>query len=292
MSLSTRPLAPAFGVEIMGVDIAAPDLDSRFPEIRALFEEHSLLLFRDQSVTDDIQAAFSARFGPVLMATSTNRTGGTAFSRQSNVDPKTGALIPPDDPHHIYMKANRLWHSDGSYRAVPALCSLLSAREVSEEGGATEFASMRAAWETLPDERKAQLEGLIAEHSLMHSRAKVGYEMTPAQQAECAPVRQALVRENPVNGRKSLFVGAHAAHIEGLSAAESEALLTELVDFCTQPQFVYSHRWRVGDLVVYDNRCLLHRATPFDHSRYRRFLQRTTVGGDTPTVPQAVSAAE
>lgn len=287
MALNLRKLHPLYGVEIVGVDVAKPVDDATFGEIRAALDEHSLLLFRGLDMTDERQIAFSERFGPMLRATSNNLTGGTPFSRQSNLDVKTGEFIPAGDKRMRYQKANEQFHSDGSYRVVPALCSLLSGRVVPPEGGATEFATMRGAWAALPEEKRRPLDGLIAVHSLFHSRSLVDPTvMSDAQKAEMPPVRQAVVRANPVNGRKTLFVGAHASHIAGWPVEEGRALLTELLAFCAQPQFVYRHRWREGDLVVYDNRCLLHRGTPYDIARYKRVLQRTTVSDEGPTAPQ------
>lgn len=287
MALETRNLHPLYGVEILGVDVAKPIDDRVFAEIRAALDEHSLLLFRGLDMTDARQIAFSERFGPLLRATSNNPTGGTPFSRQSNLDVKTGDFIPADDRRMRYQKANEQFHSDGSYRVVPALCSLLSGRVVPPEAGATEFTTMRGAWEALSPERQKSLEGLIAEHSLSHSRSQVDPTvMSEEQKKEMPPVRQALVRTNPVNGRKSLFVGAHASHIVGWPVEEGRKLLAELMALCAEPRFVYSHQWREGDLVVYDNRCLLHRATPYDITRHKRILQRTTVSDSGPTAPQ------
>jgi alpha-ketoglutarate-dependent 2,4-dichlorophenoxyacetate dioxygenase len=287
MTLELRNLHPMYGVEVVGVDVARPVDDATFAEIRMALDEHSLLLFRGLDMTDERQIAFSERFGPLLRATSNNLTGGTPFSRQSNLDVKTGEFIPADDRRMRYQKANEGFHSDGSYRVVPALCSLLSGRVVPPEGGATEFTTMRGAWAALPEARRRPLEGLIAVHSLFHSRSLVDPTvMSEAQKEEMPPVRQALVRSNPVNGRKTLFVGAHASHIVGWPVEEGRALLKELLAFCAQPQFVYRHQWREGDLVVYDNRCLLHRATPYDIARYKRVLQRTTVSDSGPTAPQ------
>jgi len=287
MTLKTRKLHPLYGVEILGVDVAKPVGDATFAEIRAALDAHSLLLFRGLDMTDERQIAFSERFGPLLKATSNNPSGGTPFSRQSNLDMKTGEFIPADDKRMRYQKANEQFHSDGSYRVVPALCSLLSGRVVPPEAGATEFTTMRGAWDVLPAEKQRALEGLVAEHSLFHSRSQVDPTvMSEEQKNELPPVRQAVVRTNPVNGRKTLFIGAHASHIVGWPVAEGRALLAELMALCAEPRFIYSHQWREGDLVVYDNRCLLHRATPYDITRHKRILQRTTVSDEGPTAPQ------
>lgn len=287
MALNLRKLHPLYGVEVVGVDVAKPVGDTVFAEIRAALDERSLLLFRGLDMTDERQIAFSERFGPLLRATSNNPGGGTPFSRQSNLDIKSGAFIPADDKRMRYQKANEQFHSDGSYRVVPALCSMLSGRVVPPEGGATEITTMRGAWDALPEAKRRPLEGLVAVHNLYHSRSLVDPTvMNEVQKNETPPVHQAVVRSNPVNGRKTLFIGAHASHIVGWPVEEGRALLNELMAFCAQPQFVYRHEWREGDLLVYDNRCLLHRATPYDIARYKRVLQRTTVSDSGPTAPQ------
>ena len=242
MALQLRKLHPHYGVEILGVDVAKPVDDAVFAEIRAALDEHSLLLFRGLDMTDDRQIAFSERFGPLLKATSNNPSGGTPFSRQSNLDMKTGEFIPAADKRMRYQKANELFHSDGSYRVVPALCSLLSGRVIPPEAGATEFTTMRGAWDALSAKKQASLEGLIAEHSLFHSRSQVDPTvMNDEQKNETPPVRQAVVRANPANGRKTLFVGAHASHIVGWSVDEGRRLIADLMALCAEPQFVYSH---------------------------------------------------
>jgi alpha-ketoglutarate-dependent 2,4-dichlorophenoxyacetate dioxygenase len=286
IALTTRPLHPLFGVEIVGVDLTAPLDDATFAAIRAAFEEHSLLLFRNQALDDAAQIAFSERFGPLETTVKANPAGGTPFARQSNLDIRTGEVIPPDDRRMVYQKANYFWHTDSSFKRVPSLCSLLSARIVPTEGANTEFATMRAAWDELPDQTKRRVEGLVAMHSLQHSRSLVDPDvLTQDERDEVPPVPQTMVRINPVNGRKALFIGAHASHIVGMPLEEGRALLRELTEFATQPRFVYSHRWREGDLLVWDNRALLHRATAYDSTRYKRLMQRTTVAGDAPTVP-------
>ena len=285
MPITITPLTPVLGAEIGGVDLTRPLDGSTFAAIRAAFEEHSVLVFRDQPLDDAQQVAFSERFGPLETTVKANPAAGTYFARQSNLDIDTGEVIPPEDRRMIYQRANFLWHTDSSFKPVPSLCSLLSGRIVPPEGGNTEFASMRAAYDALPEETKRRIEGLVAEHSLVYSRSQVDPTvMTEEQKADVPPARQVLVRTNPVNGRKALFVGAHASHIVGWPVEEGRRLLKELLAFATQPQFCYSHRWRPHDLVLWDNRAVLHRATPYDTVRYKRLMQRTTVAGDAPTV--------
>jgi len=294
MTLSVTPLTPVFAARIDGVDITRPVADAAWAEIRAAFEEHSVLLFRDQPLTDETQVVFSQRFGPLEVTRSMNPAAGTPFARQSNLDIKTGEVIPPDDRRMIYQLANMLWHSDSSFKAVPSLCSLLSARIVPPEGGATEFASARAAYPALADALKRRAATATVVHDFAWSRDQVrpGF-FTAEERAVYPPVRHPLMRANPVNGRPGLFLGAHASHLEGLSLEEGRALLKTLLDHVTQPQFCYRHEWQTGDLIVWDNRCVLHRATPYDTERHRRLMQRTTVSGDPQEqTPSGVAVAD
>lgn len=284
MTIAVEPLHPLFGAEIKGVDIAAGVDAATFGAVRAAFEEYSVLLFRGQRVDDEIQIAFSERFGPLEKTVAANPARGTVFARQSNIDMDSGAIIAKDDRRMKYQAGNYLWHSDSSFKQVPSLCSILSTREVPPEGGNTEFVSTRAAYDLLPDERKAELEGLVVEHSLVYSRGLTGFKLTEKEKAELPTARQILVRANPVNGRKGLMIGAHAARIVGWPEEKGRALLDELLALATRPEACYSHAWRDGDLIVWDNRCCLHRATPYDSTRYRRLMQRTTVAGEGPTV--------
>ena len=290
MTIKVTRLTPAFAARIDGADITRPVDDSTWAEIRAAFDEHSVLLFRGQALDDETQIAFSRRFGPLEVTRSMNPAAGTPFARQSNLDIKTGDVIPPDDRRMVYQLANMLWHSDSSFKPVPSLCSLLSARIVPPEGGATEFASTRCAYPALPDELRRRVKDAVAVHDFSWSRDQVrpGF-FTEKERAEYPPVRHPLVRRNPVNGREALFLGAHASHIVGLPMEDGRALLEKLLEHVTQPQFCYRHEWEVGDLIIWDNRCVLHRATPFDTARYKRLMQRTTVSGDPAEFPPAAT---
>ena len=287
MAITIRKLHPLFCAEIAGVDAAEPIDEASFAEIRAAFEEYSVLVFHDQGLDDASQIAFSRRFGPLETAGKANPASGTPFARQSNLDIATGAVIPSEDRRMIYQKGNYLWHTDSSFKATPSLCSLLSARIVPPEGGNTEFATMRGAYDALPDDTRAKLEGLVAEHSLVYSRGTVSsLALTAEMKAELPGAWQVMVRENPVNRRKAIYAGAHASHVIGWPRDEGRAFISWLNEFATQPQFRYSHRWRQGDLVIWDNRAVLHRATAYDAERHKRLMQRTTVGGDRPTTAQ------
>jgi alpha-ketoglutarate-dependent 2,4-dichlorophenoxyacetate dioxygenase len=281
MAIAAVPLTPCLAARIDGADITRPLDADTWAQIRAALDEHSVLLFRGQRLDDDTQVAFSRRFGALEVTRSMNPAAGTPFARQSNLDIQTGDVIPPDDRRMVYQLANMLWHSDSSFKPVPSLCSLLSARIVPPEGGATEFASTRVAYPSLPEPLRRRVENAIAVHDFGWSRDQIrpGF-FTAEERAVYPPVRHPMVRVNPVNGRKSLFLGAHASYIEGLPIAEGRAVLRDVLEHVTQPRFRYRHEWRAGDLVIWDNRCVLHRATPYDSVRHQRLLQRTTVSGD------------
>jgi alpha-ketoglutarate-dependent 2,4-dichlorophenoxyacetate dioxygenase len=281
MTLTVKQLAAGFAASLGGVDITRPLDDATWAEIRAAFDEHSVLVFHGAALDDEAQIAFSRRFGPLEVTRSMNPAAGTPFARQSNLDIKTGDVIPSDDRRMIYQLANMLWHSDSSFKEVPSLCSLLSARIVPPEGGATEFASARAAWPSLPEPLKRRAENALVVHDFSWSRDQVrpGF-FTDKERGEYPPVRHPLVRTNPVTGEKSLFLGAHASHVVGLPIDDGRAFLEELLAHVTQVQFCYRHAWKEDDLVIWDNRCVLHRATPFDATGHKRFMQRTTVAGN------------
>ncbi|HZO40720.1 MAG TPA: TauD/TfdA family dioxygenase, partial [Methylomirabilota bacterium] len=255
-------LTPVFAARVDGIDITRELDASAWERVRAAFEEHSVLVFRGQALDDERQVTFSRRFGSLEVTRSMNPAAGTPFARQSNLDIKTGDVIPAGDRRMVYQLANMLWHSDSSFKPVPSLCSLLSARIIPAEGGHTEFASGRAAYPSLPEPLRRRAEGAVAVHDFAWSRDQVrpGF-FTEKERAEYPPVRHRVVRANPVNGRKALFLGAHCSFIEGLPLDEGRALIRELQAHVTQPEFCYRHHWQDGDLVIWDNRCVLHRAT-------------------------------
>ncbi len=287
MALTFKKLHPLYGVEIGGVDVTRP-VDARtFGQIRAAFEEHSVVLFRDQPMDDTKQIAFSELFGPLEISGSANPGVGTPFARQSNLDIKSGETIPVDDWRMIYQKANYLWHSDSSFKRVPSLCSLLSGRICPPSGGNTELTCMRAGYRVLPDSLKNKIETLVAEHALSHSRDRVEPGiLSAAQKAELPAVRQGMVRVNPINFRKALYVGAHAGAIEGWNQDDGRGLIDELIERATIEDHRISHAWREGDIIVWDNRAVVHRATAYDTVKHKRLMQRTTVGGNESTLPR------
>ena len=288
MAITIKKLHPLFCAEIGGVDTGAPMDDAIFGEIRAALDAYSMLVFHDQSLDDERQIEFSRRFGPLENSGLANPGKGTPFARQSNLDINTGEVIPNEDRRMIYQKGNYLWHSDSSFKPVPSLCSLLSARIVPPVGGNTEFAIMTAAYDALPDDIKHKLEGLVAEHSLVYSRSTVTPTgaLTGDMKAELPGAWQTMVRVNPVNYRKAIYAGAHASHVIGWPREEGRAFIEWLNEFATQPQFCYSHPWRENDLVIWDNRAVLHRATAYDTHGHKRLMQRTTVNGGVMTTAQ------
>jgi alpha-ketoglutarate-dependent 2,4-dichlorophenoxyacetate dioxygenase len=285
--ITVSKLHPLFGAEVSGIDITRPLSAREFGPLRAAFEEHSVLLFRDQPMDDEKQIAFSENFGPLETTGGANPAAGTKFQRQSNLDIMTGEPIPPDDMRMIYQKANYFWHSDSSFKKTPSLCSILTARICPPEGGNTEFLSMRAAWNALPMALQATISTLVAEHSLQYSRDRVQKGiLNDKTLRELPPVKQRLFQDNPINGRRALYIGAHAGFILDWPRPIGEAILYELTERADQPEHRLSHAWREGDVIVWDNRAVLHRATYYDAVKYKRFMQRTTIGGDTQTVPQ------
>ena len=289
MAITVKRLHPQFFAEVQGVDLTKPVSPAQFREIDAAFNEHAILLFRDQPITDEQQVAFSALFGPVFTATKYHwkndkpRLRGE-MSDISNIGPD-GRLLSADDERRMHARANQLWHTDNTFKHVPARCSLLSAREIPASGGDTEFADMRAAYDALPEERKREINDLIVEHNIFYSREKMGYTgYTDGARAELPPVKQVFVRTHPATGRKALYLASHASHVVGWPVEKGRALINELLEFATQPRFVHRHKWREGDLIVWDNRGTMHRATPYDEMTVRRVLHRTTVSDEMNSV--------
>lgn len=283
-TISIRRLTPVFGAEITGVDLRDLD-DATFADIEDAFETYSVLVFPGQPLNDEAQIAFSRRFGALETTQGhiANNFQVKHVSVISNLDPE-GNLMAADDPRVLYRLGQRNWHSDSSFKRVPAKASLLHARVLPPDGGETQFASLRAAYDALPDARKRQLEGLAAIHHYAYSRRGLGFKLTNDEEdRRFPPVPQALIRANPKNGRKALYVGSHASHVRGMPEEAGHALLAELLEFATQEKFTYLHHWRVGDLVMYDNRAALHRARPYAITTHPRVLHRTTVTGEGPT---------
>ncbi len=280
MAITVNKLHELFGAEVQGVDITSPIDGETAEALRDTFNKQCVLVFHDQEVTDEQHVVFSELFGPLQMTMKTDPLGGGGpINRITNVD-DGGEIIPPEDTRMKYYFGNELWHSDGAFTGRPLRGSLLSAKVVPPEQGETEFACVRAAYAALSEERKASLEGLIVEHSMAYSRAQIAPELvTEAFRKEAPPVEHALIRTVPETGEKALLVGSYASHIIGWPIEKGRALLKELLEWATRPQFVYSHSWRANDLVMWDNRYCLHRARPFDSRKYKRIMHRTTLAG-------------
>ena len=273
MSISIVPIGRCFAGEVSGVDLRRPLSPETVAAIDSGMDEYAVLVFRGQDISDEEQLAFS-------------RGLGTDIADVSNLDQNQN-IYARDDRRRLFNLGNRLWHSDSSFRAIPAKYSLLSARSIPADGPNTEYADMRAAYDALDDKIKAEVEGLICEHSLMYSRGQLGFtDFTEEEQQTFAPVRQVLVRTHPVTMRRSLFLASHAGTIVGWPMAEARIFLRDLIECATQPQFVYVHHWRLHDLVMWDNRQTMHRVRRFDETEDIRDVRRTTISSDGPTTPQ------
>jgi alpha-ketoglutarate-dependent 2,4-dichlorophenoxyacetate dioxygenase len=275
--IEVERFAQPFAARIGGVDITAMLDDAVFDEIRLALDEFGVLVFSNQRFNDDSQVAFSQRFGALERTISANPAGGSAFARQSNVDINSGELIGTGDGRMRYQAANMSWHADSTFKAHRSLCSVLSARVVPPQGGATQFATTRTAYEALDATRRCELESLEVVHDIVAGRRRLGYEFTQAQVNEMPAVTHRLVQLNPTTGQKSLLIGAHAAAIVGWSASAGRKLLDELLELAVHESATFHHEWCADDVIVWDNRSILHRATPYDASAHRRLMQRTTV---------------
>ncbi len=270
-AFETRPLNPKFGVEVSGIDLTDAIKDRLFGQIRALFEEHSALLFRNQNISDDTHKELAELFGPIEDRKADERKKGEKFEvpTVSNVR-DDGSITEEMDLHTLNLKSNFLWHSDSTFLPTPALTNILIGRVVTTEGGATELASTRAAWANMPDSLKAKVRGRGIWHRYSHSRRKISPELAKLPMFNKWPDQHwnALWR-NPVNGREALYIASHAFKLDGYDETVGQAIIEELIDFCTQPQFVYSHKWQVGDVLIWDQRAVLHRGTPWPYEQPR-----------------------
>jgi alpha-ketoglutarate-dependent 2,4-dichlorophenoxyacetate dioxygenase len=294
MPVKTRQIGPCFAAEVEGVDISRPLSAEDVAAIHAGMDRYAVLVFHGQRLDDEQQLAFTRSLGDIEHAIGTSLRAPdeyrlpTTFADVSNLD-KDNKIFGREDRRRLFALGNRLWHSDSSFKATPAKYSLLRAVSVPSRGGNTEFASMVAAYEALDADTRAQVEDLICEHSQIFSRQQLGFtDFTDEERARFAPVRQRLVRTHPTTGRKSLYLSSHAGGILGWPVPEARSFLRDLVEHATQRQFVYAHQWRVGDLVMWDNRQTMHRARPFPASEPRD-MRRTTLRGDGPTVAQAAA---
>jgi alpha-ketoglutarate-dependent 2,4-dichlorophenoxyacetate dioxygenase len=291
MPVTTRQIGPCFAAEVEGVDMTKPLSEEEVDGIHAGMNEHAVLVFHDQDIDDEQQLAFTQSLGDIEHAIGTSLRAPdeyrlpTSFADVSNLD-KNNNVYARDDRRRLFAIGNRLWHSDSSFKVIPAKYSLLHARSIPSRGGNTEFADMRAAYDALDAETRAEIEDLICEHSQIFSRQQLGFtDFTDEERERFKPVRQRLVRTHPATGRRSLYLASHAGGILGWPVPEARAFLRDLVEHATQRQFVYAHKWKVGDLVMWDNRRTMHRARPFP-AHEPRDMRRTTLMGDGPTAAQ------
>jgi alpha-ketoglutarate-dependent 2,4-dichlorophenoxyacetate dioxygenase len=288
--MEVRSLHPIFAAELLGADLAQEPAQLLIDTVEDAMREHAVLVVRDQAhIGDDEHIRFSRAFGPLELPPGFAMAGdpGAVRTRQmrfrpelydaSNLD-ETGEIAPADSLRHKFAKGNEIFHSDSSFNDLPTKWSLLLGHIVTPEKGETEFVDARAVYEALPHAMQERIEGRVAEHSFAHSRERGG--ATPAEtqriRSMMPPAQHPIVRVS-ASGRKSLYIGSHAYRILGMEDGEARLLIDELIAFASQPHFIYRHQWRRGDLVIWDNRCTLHRATEFDYLNYKRDLRRTTI---------------
>lgn len=281
MNLQVSPLHRDFGVEVIGIDLSRPVADARFASIEAAVERYSVVLFRNQSLDDDRQLAFSRRFGELEYGHVAYGNDGRIeyVGRIGNID-ANGRQLPAKHKSVVFSTGNEMWHSDSSFREVPARFSISYAYEVTPEGGELEFVSTRTAYARLPAQLQETIGNLVVIHDYVYSRSRIGEGVvSPSLAASLPPVRQKLVRTNHSIGEKNYYVGSHARSIEGWKDEDARALLDDLIERATRSEHRYRHRWQVGDLLIWDNRCVLHRGRPYDADRYRRRMHQTRVAG-------------
>ena len=291
MAIQVTPLTPHIGGRMTGIDVRKPLSASDVAAIDAGMDKHAVLVLPGQDITDSQQLVFSRNFGPLEEGANSGARDSelrlpVVFADVSNLD-KEGRIAERNNKKRMAALGNRLWHTDASFRIIPARYSILSGRIVPSEGPDTEFADMRAAYDALDARTKAEIEDLVCEHSLIYSRGQLGFtEFLPDERVAMQPVRQRLVRSHPVTGRKSLFLASHIGAIVGWPRPEAMAFIRDLIEHATQPQFVYVHRWTPFDLVIWDNRTTMHRVRRFDDLNIVRDVRRTTTKSDGPTVAQ------
>ena len=291
MAIETLPLHPLFAAEMHGVDLRDPTTPALCAAIDAAMDRYAVLVLHDQHLTDEQQLGFGRALGPLE-----DRPAQVGMEKQrlkhaelvdiSNLE-IDDSLLPADDRRRMFNLGNQLWHTDSSFKRTPAKYSMLHARVIPPSGGETEFADMRAAWDALPAAIRVQIAPMVCDHSLIYSRALLGFDaFTESERAGFAPVPQRLVRRHPGSGRQSLFLAAHIGTIHGMPRPEAMMLIRNLTEHATQREFVYRHVWREHDLVIWDNRCTMHRGLSYDDKRYKRDMRRVTLTDVAPTLEQ------
>ncbi len=285
------PITPQFAAEVGDVALSQPLAKADWETIQNAFWEYSVLVFPEQQLSIDQHLNFARRFGTLETSIEQYRPGSQLRvpAEIADVSNLTAGdkIWEENSPRRLHEQANQLWHTDSSFRPVPALASLLYARSIPPIGGRTEFADLKAAYDALPEEKQNELQSLIAEHCIRYSRARIGFsDFSESERESMPPVPQAVVRTIPQTQRKTLYLASHAGKILDKPDEEGRALIDELITHATQQQFVYIHRWRANDLVMWDDRCTMHRGTPFDDIRYPRDVQRATVQDIAPSWEQ------
>jgi len=287
--MNIDPIHSEFGARVSGVDLSQLLEDSTFAQIDEAINRYSILLFEDQPMNDVAHLEFTQRFGQLEEEHVSYYSRGevTYIGRVGNID---------DDGNKVSARqikastGNEMWHSDSSFREIPAMYSMLCAYEVPDEAGETEFASARAAYQRLDQKTRELIDSKVGVHDYIYSRTKVGEDaVTHGQRTYMHPVRQRLVRQNPVTGDKNVYVGSHVKEIEGMPDTEAKPLIERLIAEVTRPESVYRHRWRVGDLMIWDNRCILHRGCGYDAQKYRRRMRQTRVRGLMPSLAESLT---
>ncbi len=295
MTIDIQPVDPVnrafFAGEVSGLDLTRPLSKEEVAAVHAGMDRFGVLVFHGQKIDDEQQLVFSRSLGPLELATGDiaapeERRMSMDLNDISNLD-KNNKILARDDRRRLFSLGNQLWHSDSSFKPVPAKYSMLSARTIPDADGNTEFADMRAAYDTLDDKTKREVHDLVCLHSQIFSRGILGFtDFTDEERMKWAPVRQRLVRRHPNTGRLSLYLASHAGGIEGWPVPEARAFLRDLTEHATQRKFVYAHSWKVGDLVIWDNRVTMHRARRYDHTQVRD-MRRTTLTNEVSSLEQA-----
>jgi alpha-ketoglutarate-dependent 2,4-dichlorophenoxyacetate dioxygenase len=292
MNFELHPLHPLFAAEVRGVDLRQPPTPELVRAIDDAMDRHAVVVLRDQHIDDDQQLAFAKALGPLEPMQAVVEADRQRLKHREMVDISNlgvdGSILAADDRRRMFNLGNLLWHSDSSFKATPAKYSMLHARVLPPSAPDTEFADMRAAWDALPATLQEVARPLVCDHSLIYSRALLGFDdFTPEEREWFAPVPQRLVRRHAGSGRLSLYLSAHIGTIHGWQRPEAMAFIRDLTEHATQREFVYSHPWREHDLVIWDNRCTMHRARPFDDKKFKRDMRRLTLEDTAPTLEQA-----
>jgi alpha-ketoglutarate-dependent 2,4-dichlorophenoxyacetate dioxygenase len=293
MAIQVKPLHPVFAAEFTGIDLRQSMTPEQVEQIDCAMDQYAVLVFPDQALNDAQQVAFAKSLGPLektpaVVDAQLQRLKHSEMADISNLD-VDGSILPANDRRRMFNLGNQLWHSDSSFKATPAKYSMLHARIIPPEGGETEFADMRSAWDRLAEAMKSKIEPLVCDHSLIYSRALLGFEaFTEDEKREFAPVPQRLVRRHPGSNRKCIYLSSHIGQVHGWPRPEGLALIRDLMEHATQREFVYSHVWRENDLVIWDNRCTMHRGRAYDDKQYKRDMRRLTLEDYAPTLEQAL----